>query len=134
MGSLIDTSVWIDAFHPRTTSAIRAVATTAINRRDAVLCEPVRLELLRGASERDVTRIERHIATVPMLPTHTSLWGDTIPILRACARKGNTVNTVDGLIAAIAVKHKAIVVSFDRDFLLLREVCDLQVEILPRPE
>lgn len=132
MASLIDTSVWIDVFHSKTSSAIRAAATDAINRSDAVLCEPVRLELLRGVPRRDAARIESHIATAPMLPTPPSLWNDALLILQACTRKGSAVNTMNGLIATIAMKHKAVVVSFDHDFLIVQEVCGLRVEILGR--
>jgi len=132
VASLIDTSVWIDAFHARTPTAIRLVAATAINRPDAVICDPICLELLRGVPEREVARVERHLATVPMLPSPSSLWRDAIPLLRACARRGNFVNTLDGLIAAVALNHRATIVTFDSDFLLLQEVSELQVEFLPR--
>ena len=133
MGTLIDTSVWIDAFHSRTPRAIKRVAAGAINRADALLCEPVHLEFFRGVPDRELTRAQRFLGTVPMLPTPASLWRDALAILRTCEKKGAAISTLDALIAVIASAHNATIATFDQDFLILQKHCDVSVELLPRP-
>lgn len=132
MATLIDTSVWIDAFHSSTPTAIKVVATAAINRPDALLCEPVHLEFFRGIPDRDLARAQRFLATVPMLHTPASLWREALTMLRSCAKKGATINTLDALIAVIALKHDATVATFDEDFLMLQKYCGVAVEFLSR--
>lgn len=132
MGTLIDTSVWIDAFHSKTPTAIKLAATAAINRPDALLCEPVHLEFFRGVPERDLARAEKFLGTVPVLRTPSSLWSDALAVLRDCERKGAAISTLDALIAVIALKHAATIATFDRDFLALQTHCGVSVELLSR--
>ena len=133
MGSLIDTSVWIDAFHSKSNDALKELASAAIDRDDAVLCEPVYLEFFRGIREAEAGRAQSLLATMPMLPTPPSLWRDALPLLRTCAGEGFTINILDALIAVIALEHAATVVTFDRDFLSLQLHCGVSIELLTRP-
>ena len=133
MGALIDTSVWIDAFHSKTPVTVKAIATQAIDRPDVVLCEPVYVEFFRGVARRDMKRVGDYLHTVPMLHTPASLWRDALPLLRMCWEKGDCVNTLDALIAVIALKNNATVVTFDQDFALLQKHCDVAVQLLVRP-
>lgn len=133
MGTLIDTSVWIDAFHSRTPVTVKAAATAAINRPEALLCEPVHLEFFRGVPERDLARAQKFLGTVPMLPTPISLWRDALALLRICEKKGVAISTLDALIAVIALEHNATIATFDQDFQILQEHCGVSVEFLPRP-
>ena len=133
MGALIDTSVWIDAFHPKTPKSVKAMAINAIDRADAVLCEPVSLEFFSGVSDRELLRAENYLGTVPMLPTPSSLWREALPLLRTCLKNGHPVGPLDALIAVIALKNDATVITFDKDFLILQEHCGVAVEILSRP-
>ena len=133
MGALIDTSVWIDAFHPKSPDAVKGLAAAAIDRADALLCEPVYLEFFRGVRDSETKRAQSFLSTLPMLPTPASLWRDALPLLRTCAKEGFTINILDALIAVIALKHAATVVTFDRDFLSLQKHCGVSVELLQRP-
>ncbi len=134
MGALIDTSVWIDAFHPNSPGAVKGLASDAIDRADAVLCEPVDLEFFRGIRDSETKRARGFLSTMPMLPTPASLWRDALPLLRTCAKEGFTINILDALIAVIALKHAATVVTFDRDFLSLQKHCGVSVELLQRSD
>lgn len=133
MAALIDTSVWIDAFHPKSPDEVKGLAAAAIDRADAVLCEPVYLEFFRGVPDSETKRAQGFLSTLPMLPTPPTLWRDALPLLRTCAKKGSTINILDALIAVIALKHAATVVTFDRDFLSLQQHCGVSVEFLQRP-
>jgi hypothetical protein len=132
MESLIDTSVWIDFFHPKTPATVRELARQCISRQDAVICEPVFAELFHGMPDRYADRVARYLATVPMLPTPASLWREVVPVIRACTRKGSPIGTVDAIIAVIALQNRARIVTFDHDFLTLHQYCGVDVEILTR--
>jgi predicted nucleic acid-binding protein len=133
MGALIDTSVWIDAFHPKSSASVKGLTAAAIERADAVLCEPVYLEFFRGVPDSETKRAQAFLSTLPMLSTPPSLWRDALPLLRTCAKHGSFINTLDALITVIALKHDVSVVTFDRDFLSLQEHCGVSVEFLQRP-
>lgn len=133
MGALIDTSIWIDAFHPKSSDEVKALATATIDRADAVLCEPIYVEFFRGVPDSETGRTQNFLATLPMLPTPQALWRDALPLLRTCMKKGAPINILDALIAVIALKHGATLVTFDRDFLNLKQHCGLSVEFLQRP-
>ena len=133
MGALVDTSVWIDAFHSKSPDAVKVMAAAVIDRADAVLCEPVYLEFFRGVPDSESKRAQGFFSTLPMLPTPPSLWRDALPLLRTCAKKGSTINILDALIAVIALKNSATVVTFDQDFLSLQQHCGVSVELLQRP-
>jgi predicted nucleic acid-binding protein len=132
MGTLIDTSVWIDAFHPKTPREIKEMAGMAINHPGAVLCEPVYVEFFRGIPDREMDKMQGYIATIPMLLTPVSLWKEAIPLLRSCMKNGTPVNILDTLIAIIALKNEVTVVTFDTDFLTLQKHCGVEVELLSR--
>jgi predicted nucleic acid-binding protein len=83
--------------------------------------------------DRHADRVQRHLATVPMLATPSNLWREVVPVVRTCTRKGNPVGTLDALIAVIALAHGARIVSFDHGFLPLQKHCGVALELLPRP-
>ncbi|HEY5792789.1 MAG TPA: PIN domain-containing protein [Chthoniobacterales bacterium] len=132
MGSLIDTSVWIDAFHSKSPPSVKAMASAVINRIDAVVCEPVHLEFFRGIPDRELPRAQQYFDTFPMLSTPPSLWREATDLLRKCLRSGSPVNPLDALISIIAITHDATIVTFDHDFLILKQHSKLSVELLAR--
>lgn len=132
MEALIDTCVWVDFFRPKTPAWIRAMASAAINRPDAVICEPVRLELLRGVPAGSESRPARFLATLPLLPTPRELWSEALRHAQACTKGGLTPSTIDLLIATVAVHHRACLVTFDEDFVRMAAHLPLQVEYLDR--
>ena len=74
MGQVIDTCVWIDHLRTGTSDATRQMADAALNDEGALLCEPVRFELLAGASRRERPLLVRRLETMPLLPTPPRLW------------------------------------------------------------
>ncbi len=133
MGALIDTSVWIDAFHSKTPRPVKVLATQAIDEPNVVLCEPVYVEFFRGVAKQDFKRVSDYLDTVPMLPTPASLWKDAVPLLRKCWENGDCVHTLDALITLIAIKNDATIVTFDPDFMILQRHCPVEVRLLERP-
>lgn len=134
METLIDTSVWVDFFHPKTPVGVRRLAREYILRSDATICEPIQAEIFHGMPDHHADRVQQHLATIPMLPTPSNLWREVISVIRACTRRGSPIGTMDALIAVIALEHGARIVTFDRDFQTLNKHCGVKVEWLPRPD
>jgi predicted nucleic acid-binding protein len=133
MACLIDTCVWIDHLRPRTPESIRHLAYEALNRHDAVVCEPVWFELLRYCPKAERAGLEKRLVTFPMLSTPVNLWRRATVFGQGCRDAGVQVGVTDLIIATLCKHHETPLVTFDRHFLLMAKVIDIEVELLPRP-
>ena len=122
---LVDSSVWIDFF---SSSPGRAGAEL---RRMIEEAEPFALtgivvaEVLQGLT-RDVRRIEQYLAQWEVLePRGFETYREAAAIYRAARAKGITPTTIDTLIAAIALEHKASVFTLDQDFFRIASIARL---------
>ncbi len=133
-GQVIDTSVWIDHLRRRTPHATRQVAAAAMNAEDALLCEPVRFELLCGASRQERSPLLRRLETMPILVTPPRLWEQATELAIRTCDKGFRVSSVDLLIAALCIHHGVALTTFDAHFSKIAEFSKLQVHLLSRPD
>ena len=133
MGQVIDTCVWIDHLRKGTSEATRRLADAAMNEADALLCEPVRFELLYGASRRERPLLLRRLDTMPLLPTPPSLWPEAAALATVACDAGLRVPSVDLLIAAVCIQHDASLTTFDAHFGKLATLSKLRVNLLIRP-
>jgi hypothetical protein len=99
----------------------------------AHLSEPVRFELLRSARPEEARLLEAQFATLPALATPPDLWEQAIALGQACRAIGRTVLSLDLLVAAVALHHHAVLVSFDADFEAVASVSRLRLQRLQRP-
>jgi predicted nucleic acid-binding protein len=134
MEQLIDSSVWVHHLRSSTPEPIRELAADAINSPAAVLCEPVAFELLRLCPRSQRKGIEARFATVPMLATPVELWRKATALGQQCRDAGFQPGFADLLITAICLHHGATIVTFDKDFLPLRKLVELKVELLIKPD
>jgi predicted nucleic acid-binding protein len=72
-------------------------------------------------------------ATLPTLPTPADLWQRAIVLGQACREVGRVVQRFDLLVAAVALHHNAVRVSFDADFEAIASVSELRLKGLRRP-
>ena len=73
-------------------------------------------EVLQGLT-RDAKRIEQYLAQWEVLePRGFETYRQAAAIYRAARAKGFTPTTIDTVIAAIALEHKASVFTLDQDF------------------
>jgi len=133
MDQVIDTCVWIDHLRHATHAVTRQVADGAVNDAGALLCEPVRLELLYGASRRERPQLLRRLATMPLLPTPPQLWHQASNLTIQACDAGVRVSSVDLLIAAICIHHGVVLTTFDAHFETLAKFSKLCVNRLVRP-
>jgi predicted nucleic acid-binding protein len=122
---LVDSSVWIDFFD---SSPGRAGAKL---RRMIEEAEPLALtgivvaEVLQGLT-RDARRIEQYLVQWEMLePRGFETYREAAGIYRAARAKGITPTTIDAVIAAIALEHKASVFTLDQDFSRIARITGL---------
>jgi len=133
MTLLLDTSLWIDFTRARSPASLKQFIAPFVLDPEAYLAEPVRFELLRSARPDETRQLEAQFATLPTLPTPTDLWQRAIDLGQACRQIGRTVLSLDLLVAAVAVHHNAVLVSFDTDFEAIASVSELRLKRLNRP-
>lgn len=133
MKLLLDTSLWIDFTRTRSPRALKAFIAPFVLDPAAHLAEPVRFELLRSASPQEARLLQAQFDTLPCLPTPADLWQRAAVLGQACRATGRTVSSLDLLLAAVALHHSALLVSFDDDFEAIATVSELQLRRLQRP-
>jgi len=131
---LVDTSVWIDffSFSPgRAGSELRRLIDEV---EPFALTGVVVTEVLQGLT-RDVNRIERFLSMWDLLePRSFSTYREAAAISRLARSKGISLTTIDTLLAAIALEHRASLFTLDKDFSRVARISSLRLHPLPEPE
>lgn len=126
---LIDTSAWIDYLRgsgARATTEVRRLLADEPGQ--VVMCEPVAMELLAGATtESGLLKLEQLVNGLPQLSVDPVLdFRSAASIYRSARKSGKTVRSLnDCLIAAIALRHGAALLHKDIDFEIVAEFTDL---------
>ncbi len=131
--SLIDTSLWIDFTRAASPPALKRFIAPYILHPDSHLAEPIVFEILRHATAAEARHLTQEFQTLPMLSTPPALWSAAARLGQQCRAKNVTVNSLDLLIAAIALHHSAEIVTFDDDFQRIADASNLRVKLLHRP-
>ena len=129
---LVDSSLWIDHLRGRAPSASRRLAAAIGDglRTPVRMCEPVAMELLAGASSSQLGPVSALVDGLPGLAVDPHVdFRSAAELSRSARLAGRTVRaSLDCLIAAIALRHDAVVVHRDRDFDVLAEIGPLRAE------
>ena len=113
---LVDTSVWVDFFSSSPSRAGTELRRMIAEAEPFALSGIIVSEILQGL-RRDVDQIERHLSQWEMLePLGFSTYREAAAIFRLGRGKGLSLTTIDTLIAAIALDHRAVVFTVDQDF------------------
>ncbi len=128
---LVDTSAWVFALRRSPKEAVRSRIQQLAEADAVATCGVVELELLGGAvSQQELAQLERQLKGVHRLPAEETDWGSAARLTFSLRRAGVTVSSTDALLAALAMRHNAILVHADRDFDLIAAHSDLRVESL----
>src|SRR5437879_954256 len=88
-------------------------------------------EILQGLT-RDVGRIERYLSQWEILePRGFRTYREAAVIFRLARAKGVSLATIDALIAAIALEHRATVLTLDKDFSRIASLTGLFLHPIP---
>jgi len=126
---LVDTSVWIDFFAARNTAQVLVVESSIDQRVDLCLCGVILTEVLQGIrDDKQYKKTEAVLSNLIYLPMDQSTFLLAANIYRALRSRGITIrNSVDCMIAAVCIEHKADLLHNDRDFDYIADVFGLQV-------
>ena len=90
-------------------------------------------EILQGLT-RDVRRIEQYLSQWDMLePSGVGTYREAAAIFRLGRAKGVSLTTIDVLIAAIALEHRASVFTLDKNVSRIARLTGLPLYPLPAP-
>ena len=125
--SLIDTSAWVEFL--RDTGSLVCLQVEQLLEADAVVCEPVVMEILSGArDETQLADLRRLMARCTTLRTESVDYEVAAALFRQCRRNGKTPRKmIDCLIAAVAIRNDIALLHLDQDFVVLAENSALRI-------
>jgi predicted nucleic acid-binding protein len=118
---VVDTSVWVAAFRDSKSPEARTLAAL-LDADEVALPMPVRVELLSGASRRDLPRLRRALSALPVLYPSDETWQLLDTWIDRTAAAGDHFGIGDLLIAALASDIGALIWSLDGDFKRLEQL------------
>jgi len=126
---LIDTSAWLFAlkkdFHPVIKERIGRLLVEG----DVAICGMIALELLGGIkSEKEYLRLKIRLDSLFYIESDKLLWDHSSKLAFDLKRKGMSVPYADIVIAASALKERAVLVHADSHFDSIAHHTDLKVE------
>ena len=126
---LIDTSAWLFAlkkdFHPVIKERIGQLLVES----DVAICGMIALELLGGTkSEREYLRLKSRLDSLLYIDSDKLLWDYSSKLAFDLKRKGMSIPYADIVIAASALKERAILIHADSHFDSIAHDTDLRVE------
>ncbi len=117
---LVDTSAWICFF--RGTEPVASRVAQMLEDNQVALCGPVFTEILRGfRSEKEKTLVTPLLEGCRYLSQPDRLWEDAGNCGFILMRKGQTVHSMDLLIACYALAHSVPLFAVDRDFRFMKK-------------
>jgi predicted nucleic acid-binding protein len=130
---LVDSSVWIDFFSSAPGRAGDELRRMIRDAEPFALTGVVVAEILQGLT-RHVRQIEHYLSRWEMLKPHGfRTYCEAAAIFRLGRSKGVSLTTLDALIAAIALEHRASVFTLDKDFSRIARLTGLPLHPLPAP-
>ncbi|MGZ6545383.1 MAG: type II toxin-antitoxin system VapC family toxin [Actinomycetota bacterium] len=128
---LPDTSAWVEEIRHTGSTIDRALESLLRSGADVTVTEPVVMELLAGARSKDELRATRkRMLAFPMLRVDNLVTYERAAVIwRLCRAGGEPVrNTMDCLIAAVAIREGASILHADRDFDVMARHAGLLIE------
>ena len=126
---LIDTTVWIDFFAGRQLPHVSVLERLIKNREDICICGIILTEVLQGIRKKSEFRKTKELFnSMIFLPMPYSVFLGAAEIYRTLRREGITIrNSVDCMIASVAIENDIILLHNDRDFTPIEKHLGLKV-------
>lgn len=100
---LVDTSAWIEFYHPQGADEVKRALTEALEQQEVAVIAPIVVELLRGAKTEKASRVlQDDLRALLWLPLDGEEAVTAAKLGWALSRAGRPVPTIDLLIAAAA--------------------------------
>jgi len=112
---LVDTSVWINSLKDADCSETRNLRLL-LDEDEVALGAPIKVELLSGASLKDLKRLRLMLSAIPCWYPTSLTWEIIDGWIEPAIKKGQRFGFADLLIAALASENNAMLWSLDVDF------------------
>ena len=130
---LVDSSVWIDFFSSAPGRAGGELRRMIGEAEPFALTGVIVTEILQGLT-RNANRIALYLSQWDLLePNGFRTYREAAGIFRLGRAKGVSLTTIDVLIAAVALEHRASVFTLDKDFSRIARLTGLPLYPLPAP-
>lgn len=130
---LIDTSAFIEFLNKTGSPFDREIESLISNNEDIAIADIVLTEVLQGIKDdKEYTEVKKSLLSFPVYSLkNVDSYIAVAELYRKCRKKGLTIrNTIDLLIAQIALENDLILLHNDRDFNTLSKVCHLKIHKL----
>lgn len=125
---LIDSSVWVEYFHPTGSPRAKERVRQILQREEAVSCGIIIVEILRGAkNEKEFQTLKKSLWSLPQIPLDDAVFERAAQWGFLLERKGKIIPTIDLFIASAAYR-KACLLHSDSDFITISSSIDLDQE------
>ncbi len=127
---LIDTSAFVEFLNRTGSRADTIIEDLMVNDEDIALPDIAITEILQGIKdEHEHSDVKQTVLTFTILSMKgTESYVAAAELYRKCRKKGLTVrNTIDLLVAQIAIENKAYLLHQDRDFDTIARICPLKI-------
>ena len=135
---LIDTSAFIEFLNKTGSPFDREIESLISSNEDTAIADIVLTEVLQGIREdKDYLEVKQSLLSFSIYSLKSvDSFVAAADLYRKCRKKGHTIrNTVDLLIAQIAIENDLILLHNDRDFDTLADICKLKTYRFPaRPK
>ena len=131
---LIDTSAFIEFLNKTGSPFDREIESLISNNEDTAIADIVLTEVLQGIKDdKDYVEVKQALLSFSVYSMRgIESFIAAADLYRKCRKTGHTIrNTVDLLIAQIALENDLIVLHNDRDFDTLANICKLRIYKLP---
>jgi predicted nucleic acid-binding protein len=127
--ALVDASVWIDFFAARATSEVRELKRLLNEGHRVHICGVTLTEVLQGIrKDEDYRRTLAKFEDLRYIAMRRRMFFAAADMYRSLRRKGITIrNTIDCMIAAVAIEYDLPLLHNDRDFDPIEVHCGLKV-------
>jgi hypothetical protein len=126
---IVDTSVWIDFFHGKDSPEVHTLERLLGAGEDICVCGVILTEVLQGIhDDGDYHETLYRFESFLFLPMNQRTFVKVAELYRILRHKGITIrNTVDCMIAAVAIEHDVPLLHKDRDFNAIAKYCGLKI-------
>jgi predicted nucleic acid-binding protein len=124
---LVDSSVWIEAARRQGDLACKVGLESLLEEYEAVLCAPVRLEVLGGARKEERRALAAGFAVVPNVPVAEPTWDLALANAWRLRDAGLQAPWNDVLIASVSMEQGCRVYARDRHFELMAEALGIRL-------
>lgn len=133
MRYLIDTGIWSLAFrrdvqnHEQVTNLLSEL----VDKKQVVLCGPVRQELLSGIKHHEqFRRLKSRLRHFKDLPIATEDYELAAEFFNQCRSKGVQASNIDFLLCSLAVNNNLLLLTADQDFLRIEKHIKVRVHFI----